>query len=251
MNPVAFELFGIEVRWYGILIALGMFLAATLLLRFAKEKGMKEDDIYDLLIVVLPCGIIGARIWYVLFNLDLYQGDILRMMNIREGGLAIHGGVIFGVLSGFIYTKIKKLPFEAIADMVAPGLILAQAIGRWGNFMNGEAHGDVVTNVAHQFFPLATNVHGVWYYATFFYESMWNLLGFVLLLILYRRKKFDGQVFLAYGIYYSIGRYFIEGLRTDSLYVGPFRTAQLVSLTTIVVFSILYFLGSRTRKANE
>lgn len=236
MNPVAFEVFGLEVRYYGILMATGMLIASLLLLKWSKEKGYKADDIYDLILFVIPTAVIFARLYYVIFNLDYYNGDFLKMINIRLGGLAIHGGVIGGVLAGYIVTKVKKLNFWDIADMVAPGLILAQAIGRWGNFLNGEAHGGP-TNL-----PWAIEVDGMGVHPTFLYESMWNVLVFIFLLFYRKRKAFDGEIFLLYGILYSVGRFFIEGLRTDSLMLGDFRVAQLISLAIILVFSAVIYI---------
>ncbi len=242
MNPVAFTVFGIDVRWYGILMATGFVVAGYILLRLARKKGYKDDDIYDLLLVVIPAAIISARIYYVAFSLDLYDGDILRMINIREGGLAIHGGVIGGALAGYIFCKIRKINFLEIIDMVAPGLILAQAIGRWGNYINGEAHGGP-TNL-----PFGIMVDGVKVHPTFLYESIWNLIVFFILMYFYKRKTFDSQIILLYGILYSTGRFFIEGMRTDSLMLGSIRVAQLVSVSTIIIFSVLYIYKIKKQK---
>lgn len=244
MNPVALTLFGIEIRWYGILMASGMLIASLLLMNFAKKKGYDKDFIYDFILVIIPSAIVGARLWYVLFNLDFYLQRPASIINVREGGLAIQGGVIFGALAGWIFARIKGKNFWELADMVAPGLILAQAIGRWGNFANGEAHGGP-TNL-----PWAIEVGGEMVHPTFLYESLWNVLVFIILLRVMKRQKFAGQIFLLYGILYSIGRYFIEGLRTDSLMIGSFRTAQLLSLATIVGFGVVYYFKNQKKKAN-
>lgn len=228
MDPVAFEIFGIGIRWYGILMATGMVLGVFLMLRFAKGAGYTEDNIIDLALVVLPLAIIGARAYYVIFNWSYYAGDFMKMINVRGGGMAIHGGVIGGLLGGFIYCKIKKLNFFELADFAAPGLILGQAIGRWGNFINQEAHGGPTD------MPWGIVVDGVRVHPTFLYESVWNLMVFGLLLYLMKRRKSNGEIFGFYMIFYSIGRFFIEGLRTDSLMLGPLRMAQVISILSIV-----------------
>lgn len=244
MNPVAFSIFGIEIRWYGILMASGMLIASLLLLHFAKKKGYEKDFIYDFILVIIPSALVGARLWYVLFNLDYYLDNPMSIINVREGGLAIQGGVIFGAIAGAIFAKMKGKSFWELADMVAPGLILAQAIGRWGNYANGEAHGGPTD------LPWAIEVGGEMVHPTFLYESLWNVLVFVILMFVMKRQKFTGQIFLLYGILYSIGRYFVEGLRTDSLMIGSFRTAQLLSIATIIVFGIVYYWRNKTKKAN-
>lgn len=241
MNPVAFTVFGLEIRWYGILMASGMLIASLILLHFATKRGYSKDLIYDFILVIIPSAVLGSRIWYVLFNLDYYQGDLLKMFNVREGGLAIQGGVIFGAIGGLIFCKRKKISFWELADMVSPGLILAQAIGRWGNFTNGEAHGGPTD------LPWAITVGGEKVHPTFLYESLWNLLVFAVLIYMIRRKHFKGKIFLLYGILYSVGRFFIEGLRTDSLMIGGMRTAQLTAIVTILVFSGLYALRNRLK----
>ncbi len=229
MNPVAFEVFGIGVRWYGIIMASAMLLGLALVVYRARPLGYKDDVIIDLAIWVLPAAVIGARLYYVIFEFERYGGDILRMINIREGGLAIHGGVIGGVLAGYIYTRKKNINTWQLADLVMPSLILGQAIGRWGNFINGEAHGGPTD------LPWAIQVDGVAVHPTFLYESIWNLIVFAILLKFTKKKRFDGEVVCLYMILYSIGRFFIEGLRTDSLMLGPLRMAQVISLALIVV----------------
>lgn len=223
-------------------MAFGMFVASVLLLRFARKRGYKDDMIYDFLLVILPSAIIGSRIYYVLFNWAYYSQDLSRIINLREGGLAIHGGVIGGVLAGYIFCRVKKINFLEMTDMVAPGLILAQAIGRWGNYANSEAHGGPTD------LPWAIEVHGEMVHPTFLYESIWNVLVFLFLMWRYPKKAFHGEVFLLYGIFYSIGRFFIEGLRTDSLMIGPLRTAQVISILIIVVFGALWILGKNKNK---
>lgn len=235
MNPVAFEIFGISVRWYGILISLGMLLGIFIAYFEAKRLGYNPDDIIDLALWAIPAALIGARLYYVIFQWEYYKGNVLKILNTREGGLAIHGGIIGGVLVGYLFTRIKKMPFWKTADIVAPSIALGQAIGRWGNFINGEAHGGP-TNL-----PWGIIVDGVKVHPTFLYESLWDFGLFIFLILYRKKKKFDGEVFLLYGIIYSAGRFWIEGLRTDSLMFLGMRVAQLISILIIVFGLLLYY----------
>ena len=246
MNPVAFEVFGLSIRWYGILMATAMLAGSLLTVKLAVKKGYKENDIYDLLLFVIVFSVIGARLYYVVFNWGYYGANPMQMLNFRGGGMAIHGGVIFGLLSGYAFTKYKKLKFFELTDLAAPGLILGQAIGRWGNFANGEAHGGPTD------LPWAIVVDGMKVHPTFLYESIWNFLVFGTLLWYLKRRKFNGEGFLLYGILYSIGRFFIEGLRTDSLMLGSLRMAQVISVVTIIVFGAIIALMRKktTQKIN-
>ncbi len=247
MNPVAFEIFGIAVRWYGIIISFGLLMATLVAMREAKRVGIEEEDILDLLLVAVPAAIIGARIYYVIFSWDYYKGDIMKMINIREGGLAIHGALIASILVGIIFCRVKKINFWKLADLTGPSIILGQAIGRWGNYANGEAHGGP-TNL-----PWAIIVQGQKVHPTFLYESLWDFAVFLFLLWYRKRKKAEGEVFLLYLALYSLGRFFIEGLRTDSLMFGPIRVAQLISIITILI-SMAIFMIIRKRyplKNNE
>ncbi len=241
MNPVAFEIFGISIRWYGILISSGMLIGAILALREAKKLNIDENKMLDLILIVIPSAILGARLYYVIFNWSYYNGNIMKILNIREGGLAIHGGVIGGLIAGYFFTKIKKLDFWEIADVIAPSLILGQAIGRWGNFINQEAFG-MPTDL-----PWGIEVNGVNVHPTFLYESIWNFIIFVFLMKYRKSKKFDGEIFFFYIILYSIGRYFIEGLRTDSLMLGPLRVAQVLSLSLVVIFTFFLLKKRKCR----
>lgn len=240
-NPIAFSVLGVEVRWYGILMATAIMSAFIIVLRQMKKKEYPEDTVYDLALWVIPTAIIGARVWYVLFNLSYYSSDWIQALNIRAGGMAIHGGVIGGVLAGIVFCRVKKYDFFEFADYVAPGLILGQAIGRWGNFANGEAHGGP-TNL-----PWAMIVDGTKVHPTFLYESIWNLIVFSILWKMKDKKGGRGLIFASYLMLYSIGRFFIEGMRTDSLMIGSFRTAQLVSLSMIALGALLY----KVRLKNE
>lgn len=236
MNPVAFDIFGLPIRWYGILISLGILLGTVIAMKRAKKEGINEDRILDLLLYAIPAAVLGARAYYVFFNWDYYSGSFSKIINIREGGLAIHGGVLAAVMVGYFFCKYKNISFWKMADICAPSIILGQAIGRWGNFINQEAHGGPTD------LPWGIVVDGVKVHPTFLYESIGNFLIFIFLIWYDKKKKFDGEVFLLYFILYSVIRFFIEGLRTDSLMMGDFRVAQLISLLFIVVCgSAIYF----------
>lgn len=239
INPVAFSIFGIDVMWYGILIATGALLAITIANKLGKREGFKADIIYDYAMSALLLGIIGARAYYVIFNLDYYLQNPSEIIAIRNGGLAIYGGIITGIVVGIFYSKIKSVSFFKLADVIAPGLALAQGIGRWGNFVNKEAHG-APTDV-----PWGIMIDGVRVHPTFLYESILDVGIFIFLyFFLYDKKKFDGQIFATYGFIYGIGRFVIEGMRTDSLYFMGMRVSQTVSLL-IVAASILFITYSK------
>lgn len=237
MDPVAFQVFGLEVRWYGILIASGVLIGAILALREAKRVGLNEETLMDFLLWEVPLCLVGARLYYVIFSWDMYKDNPIEALNIRNGGLAIHGAIIMAIIVAVIFTRIRKIDFWTIADVCAPSLILAQSIGRWGNYLNQEAHGGP-TNL-----PWGIMVNGVKVHPTFLYESIWNFLVF-LFLIWYRKnkQKVKGEVFLLYISLYSFIRFFIEGLRTDSLMLGPIRVAQLVSIIGIVIPMYIFFI---------
>ena len=246
MDRVAFTIFGIDVMWYGVLIATGMLIGIALAVREAKRVGISEDDVLNIAIIAIPVAIICARLYYVIFSWDYYSQNPGEIFNIRGGGLAIHGGLIGGILTGFIYAKVKKLDFFKTADAVMVGMPLAQAIGRWGNFINGEAHGGPTS------LPWGIMVDGVKVHPTFLYESIWDL-GIFLFIMFYMRKKktYEGEVIVSYITLYSIGRFFIEGLRTDSLMFGPIRMAQFISLVGVVGGLVLHFyLKNRAKKNN-
>lgn len=241
INPVAFTIFNIDIMWYGILIALGVIIGTLLALRESRRIGFRDEDLIDLLIIAIPAAIIGARLYYVIFQFEYYKDNLSQIFNIRGGGLAIHGGIILAVIVGFIYCKIRKVNFWQLADIIAPSLILGQAIGRWGNFINQEAYGRA-TNL-----PWGIMVNGAKVHPTFLYESLWNVVVFFFL-IWYRRKsgRKDGEVFILYGILYSVGRFFVEGLRTDSLMLGELRVAQVVS---IIIIAVLIVIMLKRRKS--
>jgi len=241
MNPVAFEIFGLEIRWYGIFIATAFLVGTLIALREARRRGMDEELIIDLLLFAVPAALIGARLHYVIFSWDLYRDNPMEVFNIRGGGLAIHGGIIAAVLVGIIFSRVRGVSFWQLADIAAPSIILGQAIGRWGNYTNQEAYGRPTD------LPWAITINGERVHPTFFYESLWNFLVFLFLLWYRKHKaKNDGEVFLLYIILYSLGRFFIEGLRIDSLMLGPIRVAQLISLVSILI--ALFFLYRRKKE---
>lgn len=235
-NPVAFTVFGIEVRWYGVLIALGMVLATLLTYKRAPRHGLEPDRVLDFILICIPVGIIGARLYYIVFNWSMYEGDFLKMINLRLGGLAIHGGLIFGIAAAVILCAVWKIRPLNVMDLAVPGVALAQAIGRWGNYFNSEAHGGPTD------LPWAVTVNGQTYHPTFLYESIWCFLLFLFLIYMDNHRRFEGQIFLLYGILYSVERFFVEALRTDSLMIGPFKQAQVLSLSVIIVFTIAYVI---------
>ena len=235
ISRTAFSLFGREVYWYGVIIMLGIVAAFLHTLWRAKHEGVKSDHLYDMALFVVPAGIIGARLYYVLTTLDSgnYK-NFLDVIAIWDGGLAIYGGIIAGAAAVIGVCLFKKLNVLKLMDMIAPGVMIAQAIGRWGNFCNGEAFGVVVPEGHPLYFMRMglisdfTPPYMKYYHPTFLYESLWNVVGFILITVLYRKKKLNGQNVLMYLTWYGFGRMFIEGLRTDSLYVGSFRISQVV-----------------------
>lgn len=240
MDPIAFEIFGLPIRWYGILISTGVILGAIIAIKESRRIGFDEEKLLDMLIFAVPTAIIGARLYYVIFSWNDYKNNLSQILNIRGGGLAIHGAIIGAVLVALIFCKVKKIDFWLIADIAAPSLILGQAIGRWGNFINQEAHGGPTD------LPWGIIVEGQKVHPTFLYESFWNLLVFIFLIWFRKHKaKFRGQVFLLYLILYSFARFFIEGLRTDSLYFGPIRVAQLISIAIIAFAAVIYYIRSK------
>ncbi|WP_282154600.1 prolipoprotein diacylglyceryl transferase [Cytobacillus gottheilii] len=241
LNRVAFEIGPLTVNWYGLIIGIGIALALVIAMRESDRRGLDKEIFADLMLWAIPIAIISARIYYVIFQWDYYSqnpGDIIKIWN---GGIAIHGALIGAVITAYIFTRIKKVSFWKIADIAAPSIILGQAIGRWGNFMNQEAHGEEVTRqflenlYLPDFIVNQMYINGTYYHPTFLYESLWNFAGFILLILLRRVNLRRGELFLTYVIWYSIGRFFIEGMRTDSLMVTDFlRAAQLLSVALVV-----------------
>ncbi|ELK7957991.1 prolipoprotein diacylglyceryl transferase [Listeria monocytogenes] len=241
LDPVAIQIGSISVKWYGVIIASAVVIALLLALNEANKRKMDKEIIVDLLIWAIPISIISARIYYVIFEWDFYKNNLGEIVKIWHGGIAIYGALIGAVLTAIIFSRIKKISFWQLADVVAPSLIIAQAIGRWGNFMNQEAHGAETTRSFLESLHLPDfiinqmYIDGAYYQPTFLYESLWNVLGFIILLIIRRTKIRRGELFLGYVIWYSFGRFFIEGMRTDSLMWGDFRVSQVLSLLLIVL----------------
>ncbi|HDU1063322.1 TPA: prolipoprotein diacylglyceryl transferase [Listeria monocytogenes] len=241
LDPVAIQIGSISVKWYGVIIASAVVIALLLALSEANKRKMDKEIIVDLLIWAIPISIISARIYYVIFEWDFYKNNLGEIVKIWHGGIAIYGALIGAVLTAIIFSRIKKISFWQLADVVAPSLIIAQAIGRWGNFMNQEAHGAETTRSFLESLHLPDfiinqmYIDGAYYQPTFLYESLWNMLGFIVLLIIRRTKIRRGELFLGYVIWYSFGRFFIEGMRTDSLMWGDFRVSQVLSLLLIVL----------------
>ncbi len=240
------RLFGI-ISAYGLLIACAMVLAVLYMHRQEKRLLLPKDSSLDLALWVIPCGILGARLYYVAFTWEQYAAHPLSVLYIWEGGLAIYGGVIGGVAGAFLLARVKKLPFGKLMDMLAPAVILGQAIGRWGNFFNQEAYGNPVTDPAWQFFPYAVRIGEAWFQATFFYESLWDFLGFLLLHAIRKKIRRPGDLFACYLCYYGLGRAFIEGLRSDSLWWGSVRVSQVLA-AVLFVGAGLFVLIRETEK---
>ena len=251
MDRYIFSIGDVNIEWYSVLIVIGAILAIIMIIREAKRYGYPKDFVFNMCFWTIIMGIIGARLYYVLFNLDLYT-NIVDVFKIWEGGLAIHGGIIFGLITCFLYCKKYKVRTVRMVDFIVPALLLAQAIGRWGNFFNGEAHGAVTSLGALQnlhipdFIIEGMNIGGVYYQPTFLYESLWCLLGVIVILIVRRLKITKvGQPTAIYLMWYGLGRFFIETMRTDSLMRGGFKVAQIVSVIMIIVGLIVIMITGR------
>lgn len=282
LNRVAFLLFGRPVYWYGIIIGLGFLLAVTFCCRRVKTFGLRQDDIFDLLLAAVPLSLVGCRTYYVLFNLDRFRRedgtlDWGAVVRISDGGIAIYGAVIMAALTLLVFCRWRKLPFTAFADLGVQGLFIGQIVGRWGNFMNVEAYGGVtdapwrmcspaiarwlygggqIDEVTYQ--SILTGELGV--HPTFLYESLWNVVGFALVVYLSKKfYKFDGQLFLTYVLWYGLGRFWIEGLRTDSLYFFgiklfgySIRTSQVLALVSaMAALGVLIWRFAQVKKKPE
>lgn len=258
ISSVAFKIGNFEIMWYGICIALGMVMAIAYAAWRCKQQGIKVDDLIDIAIFAIFFGVIGARLYYVAFSPSQFK-TIWDVLNLRSGGLAIYGGIIAGAATVVVVCIIKKISWRKLYDAAAPGVMIAQAMGRWGNFFNGEAYGALVEEgnplyflrmglISRNTFYDFHTTEMVYVHPTFLYESLWNVLGFVLINIIFKKKKFDGQNALYYFAWYGFGRMFIEGLRTDSLYIGNtgIRVSQMLGFllfavaTALVVYGLIY-----------
>lgn len=263
ISSIAFTLGeNFTVMWYGICIALGMVMAIAYASWRCKQQGITVDDLIDVAIFTIFFGVIGARLYYVLFS-DHEFKTLWDVINLRTGGLAIYGGIIFGAATIVVVCLIKKISWRKLYDAAGPGVMLAQAMGRWGNFFNGEAFGAQVEEGHPLHFLrmglISSNTYNdfgttkmVYVHPTFLYESLWNILGFVLINIFFKKKKFDGEVALWYFAWYGFGRMFIEGLRTDSLYIGStgIRVSQLLGFLLFALASALVVYGRIMVKKN-
>lgn len=244
MDPVAFTIFGWSVRWYGVLIAVALMIGISIAARLAKKRGFQEDHVWTVFLVTIPCAIIGARLYYVIFQWENYRFNLGEIVAVWHGGLAIHGAILGGIFAVFCVCRYYRMSFGSMADCFAPALSLGQAIGRWGNFINGEAHG-YATNL-----PWAIEVNGEMVHPTFLYESLWDLVVFFVTLFLFQRVKRKGNVFLWYLMLYSVGRFIVEGFRTDSLMLGTLRQAQVISIVLFVAALAIYLWGGWKQKGN-
>lgn len=261
LDNVAFEIFGTSIYWYGIIIGMGFLLGAGFCMKRAPQMGLTDNELLDMLIFAAPSAIIGARTYYVIFYLDMYRNsdgsyDFMKMLRIHDGGLAIYGGILAAVFVAILVCRYKKISFFAMADLCSFGLLIGQSIGRWGNFMNVEAYGGETTLPWRM--GITETVNGVATYIevhpTFLYESLWNALGFCLLLLLLKKgyRKFDGMLFFSYVAWYGFGRGLIEGLRTDSLYFFStgLRVSQVLAFVSCIlaVAYIAYRLHQKPRE---
>ena len=252
----SFSVFGFEIAYYGIAVVIGMIAGLFIMSYEAKRLGEDEDKYWDMGIIMLIAGVVGARIFYVIFEWEHYKGNLLSIFNLRQGGLAIYGGIIGAVIAVFIYGKIQKISFPRMLDCIAPGLLIGQIVGRWGNFFNREVFGGYTNNifamqlpvsavggrggVTQQMWDNVVNLGGTEFiqvHPTFLYEGLWNLGIFVLIWIYRKHKKFDGEVFALYLIGYGIGRFWIEAVRTDQLLISgtSIPVSQVISVLCIVV----------------
>ncbi|HEX7064186.1 MAG TPA: prolipoprotein diacylglyceryl transferase [Bacillales bacterium] len=253
IDRVAIQIGSIHIYWYGVIIAFGALLGLVLAVRESRRRGLPKDAIVDFLLFAVPVAIIFARAYYVIFKWEYYSRHLSEIVAIWHGGIAIHGALIGGGLTAIIFCKLRDLSFWKFTDIIAPSVILGQAIGRWGNFVNQEAHGAMVSRsflenlylpewIINQMF-----IDGAYYAPTFLYESVWDFFVFVILLILRRANLVRGEVFLSYVILYSVGRFYIEGLRTDSLMLMPgLRMAQAISVV-LIILAILVLVYRRRK----
>jgi len=241
IDPIAIALGPLQVHWYGVIIGLAIILALYIAVRETEKRGLDKDVFMDLMLWAIPIAILSARLYYVIFEWNYYSQNPGEIIAIWNGGLAIHGALIGGVITAIVFTKKKQVSFWQLVDIAAPSIILGQAIGRWGNFINQEAHGGEVTRAflenlqLPEFIINQMYINGAYYHPTFLYESIWNFIGFVLLILLRRVNLRRGEMFLSYVIWYSVGRFFIEGMRTDSLMLTEsLRMAQTISAFLII-----------------
>ncbi len=252
--PASFTIFGRSIYFYGVIIAIGFVLGITYCTKNAKRFGIREDDVYDVMLWLIPLSIVGARLYFVAFKLDYYLAHPGEIVEIWNGGLAIYGGVIAGAAVMLLVCRHKKIPWQAMLDLLIYGLLIGQILGRWGNFMNREAFG-AETDVFCRMQLTAPDGSSICVHPTFLYESLWNLIGFVCLVVWERRggRRYDGQAALGYFFWYGLGRAWIEGLRTDSLYIGhtSLRVSQLLSIALAAIALALLIINARRKHPPE
>jgi len=241
-DPVAFEVFGFSVMWYGVIIGAAILLGAVAAYVRAPKYEIPGEKTLDMMIICLIAGVIGARLYYVVFNWGDYSEDFMKIINLRLGGLAIHGGLICGFLAAFLICKLWKMRPLNVFDLFAPSIALAQSIGRWGNYFNSEAHGGPTE------LPWGIPIDGQMVHPTFLYESIWCFILFLVLIFIGNRRSFEGQIFLLYGMLYSLGRFFIEALRTDSLMIGMFKQAQVMSVVVFIICLVALIMLGKSAK---
>jgi len=234
--PAGFTIGSFEIRFYGLIIALGLVLAVVYSLRRREQFGLSEDDLMDGVLWIAPFAIVCARLYYCAFEWDMYKDNPISILYIWEGGIAIYGAVIGAAIGILIHCKlIKKISVLSVLDLVSIGFLIGQMLGRWGNFFNREAHGGVTDSFLRMGLLNPVTGEGQYYHPTFLYESLWNFVGFIALHFISKKRKYDGQVALLYVAWYGLGRAFIEGLRTDSLWWGNFRVSQVLAAVTCVI----------------
>ena len=244
--PAGFSIGSFEVRFYGLIIAMGLILAVCYALRRKEQFGLSEDDLLDGVLWIAPFAILCARLYYCAFEWEQYASNPISILYIREGGIAIYGAVIGAAIGVIVHCKVfKKISVLATLDLVSLGFMIGQMMGRWGNFFNREAHGGVTDSFLRMGLINPVTGQGAYYHPTFLYESLWNLVGFILIHFLSKKRKYDGQVALMYAAWYGLGRAMIEGLRTDSLWWGNFRVSQVLAaascLAAVIVLIVMAF----------
>ncbi len=259
---------GFEIAFYGIIIGLGVMAGILMAAYRAKKSGQNPDTYYDLAIYAVIFSVIGARLYYVIFSWDSYKNDLLSIFNLREGGLAIYGAVIAAVTTVYVYARIKKLSFGLLVDTAAPGLILGQIMGRWGNFFNREAFGEYtdslfamqlpldavrssdVTELMREHIEVVDGIRYIQVHPTFLYESLWNIGIFIILILWTKHKKFDGEILLLYLFGYGIGRFWVEGLRTDQLLIPNTNVAvsQMLAIVLVIASAVMIFIKRKKLK---
>jgi len=244
--PASFSVFGREIYFYGVIIALGFVLGILYCARRAPEFGIRSDDVYDMMIWMIPLSILGARLYFVIFQAEYYFAHPAEILAVWEGGLAIYGGIISGVLVAFVFCRLRHISFPAMLDVMSFGVLIGQALGRWGNFFNREAFG-AETEIFCRMGLTAPDGTTVFVHPTFLYESLWNLLGLIFLIRFSRsgRRRYNGQIALMYFFWYGLGRSWIEGLRSDSLYLAHtgIRVSQLLSILIACVSGVILLIN--------